>query len=75
MERSKALAGTLIKGTVPLPGGATAIYSGTSGMPYIRHHSASFRASIASLLLPDFSSAFLRGLHTTRWATRRDSRS
>jgi RHS repeat-associated protein len=30
-------AGSLVKGTVPLPGGATAIYSGTSGMPYIRH--------------------------------------
>jgi hypothetical protein len=30
-------AGTLVKGTVPLPGGATAIYSGSSGMPYIRH--------------------------------------
>jgi hypothetical protein len=29
--------GTLVKGTVPLPGGATAIYSGSSGMPYIRH--------------------------------------
>jgi RHS repeat-associated protein len=29
--------GNLVKGTVPLPGGATAIYSGTSGMPYIRH--------------------------------------
>jgi hypothetical protein len=29
--------GALIKGTVPLPGGATAIYSGSSGMPYIRH--------------------------------------
>ena len=30
-------AGTLLKATIPLPGGATAIYSGTSGMPYIRH--------------------------------------
>jgi RHS repeat-associated protein len=29
--------GTLVKGTVPLPGGATAIYSGTTSMPYIRH--------------------------------------
>ncbi len=28
---------SLIKATVPLPGGATAIYSGTTGMPYIRH--------------------------------------
>jgi RHS repeat-associated protein len=37
MEGSKAFAGTLLKATVPLPGGATAIYSGTSGMPYIRH--------------------------------------
>lgn len=27
----------LLKGMVPLPGGATAIYSGTTGMPYIRH--------------------------------------
>ena len=30
-------AGTLLKATIPLPGGATAIYSGTSGMPNIRH--------------------------------------
>lgn len=30
-------AGVLVKGTVPLPGGDTAIYSGTSGNPYIRH--------------------------------------
>ncbi|MFZ0393865.1 MAG: hypothetical protein WCF17_17605 [Terracidiphilus sp.] len=27
----------LLKATVPLPGGATATHSGTSGMPYIRH--------------------------------------
>jgi RHS repeat-associated protein len=30
-------ASILAKGFIPLPGGATAIYSGTSGMPYIRH--------------------------------------
>lgn len=29
--------GALVKGTVQLPGGDTAIYSGTSGVPYIRH--------------------------------------
>ena len=27
----------LLKATIPLPGGAAAIYSGTTGMPYIRH--------------------------------------
>ena len=37
MERSRVSAGALLKATIPLPGGATAIYSGTSGMPYIRH--------------------------------------
>ena len=35
-DERASLAGTLLKGTVPLPGGATAIYSGTSGMPCIR---------------------------------------
>ena len=34
-----------------------------------RNNSASFRASIRSLLLPSFSRAFRRGLHTTSSVT------